>query len=241
MAHPYPSFQSISNLATQLGQLFQWNWGLDIKLFWLIKSFSSEICLQAVDSNRINVCIKLVSKEVVMLDQPLQVPSAINTYASDVVAMARGVHRVYWILWPFMQIPLHQPCKCIHVCDIIFTVGPMWARNTGNSLNGCPNIFIGTVGVFEPLYECLYFAVFQHTADVASTDHNVGISWLNGQIKGRWILGFSCVLEKIKFYINLMMSVLTRFFFNNHFINIDMYSKCFRRNTLIVPFMISCM
>lgn len=159
----------------------------------------SQISLQAVDSYGICVYVKLIGKEVMLLKHPLQVSSTKHTYWPDIVAMTPWVHCIHWILWPLMPRPLHHPCNWIHIWHVVFRMGPLWARNTRHSLNGCPEELIRTVGVFGPLNQFMYPVVFQHTTDVTSVSHKVGISWQNGQVEGRRVLVLSCPLRQLRY------------------------------------------
>lgn len=176
-----------------------------LRIIKLSQCLLSQVLLQAVDSDGISFCVKLVGKEVMLLKHPLQVSSTIHTYSPDMAALALWVHSIQWKMWALMPLPLNQPRNCINVWHVEFLVGPCWARYTRDSLNGCPEEFIRTVGVLGPLNKCLYSDIFQHTLDISPANHNVGISWQNGQVEGRRLLFLSSPLRGLRKWNNALI------------------------------------
>lgn len=171
---------------------------LQIQLMYLCQRLVSEVLLQAADSDGIHVGVKLIGEEVVLLNQPLQVPGTIHTDGPNMAAVTHWIYSLQCTLFSFMPRPLHQPSDSVDVCHVIFGVGRHGAGNAGDALDGGPEELVRTVGVVGPLYQCLDSLVLQHAANVASAGHDVGIPRQEGQVERRGIFGLASSLTGMK-------------------------------------------
>lgn len=78
----------------------------------------SQMLVQTLDGEEVDVCVELVGKQVMCAQQPVQVTGSENAHRAHVDAAARWVGGALGNV-AFKVLPLDKPCNRMHVRHVV--------------------------------------------------------------------------------------------------------------------------